>query len=118
MTREEYLIQKEQMRQEEQQRKLEELKQIEQTTPNKIMHYIQPISPFPYKEIIDWLILKVEVIKPGINDIQMCKILEVIREESGNGYYSFSKKMNELVGCKEEFLFPIKNKFNKEKSNE
>lgn len=85
---------------------------------NQIMDYILPVNPFPYKEVVNYVILRVEIVKPGINDTYMCKIIDVIREESGNGYYNYCKKENFLVGCSKDYLFPITNKFSKEKRNE
>ena len=81
---------------------------------NQIMDYILPVTPFPYKEIENYIILKVEVIKPASNDAYMCKILEVVREETGNGYYNYCMKENFLVGCSKQHLYTITNKFKKE----
>ena len=90
-----------------------------QLKPGKVMHYILPISPFPYNEIVDFTILKVELVKPiDSNDGYRCKVLEVIREESGNGYYTYCMKDNFEITCSKQYLFNLTNKFNKEKNIE
>lgn len=85
---------------------------------NQIMDYILPVNPFPYKEVVDYIILKVEVEKEALGDCYMCKVLEVVREETGNGYYNYCMKENFLIGCSRKYLYPITNKFKKEKKNE
>ena len=68
--------------------------------------YILPVSPYPHKIITDYIILKVQIVNI-YNNISEMKILDVIREESGNGAYTHLKKIGKTAWGSNSCLYPI-----------
>ena len=72
----------------------------------KIFMYILPVKPYPHKVITDYIILKVQLVNIHNNMSEM-KILDVIREESGNGVYAYLKKIGKTAWGSNSCLYPI-----------
>lgn len=72
--------------------------------------YILPVSHYPQKIITDYIILKVQIVNVH-NTMSQFKILEVIREETGNGIFTYVHTRNIPVWGSNKNFFPITNKF-------
>lgn len=72
----------------------------------KIFMYILPVKPYPHKVVTDYIILKVQLVNIHNNMSEM-KILDIIREESGNGVYAYLKKRDKTTWGSNSCLFPI-----------
>lgn len=79
----------------------------------KVFMYIVPVSPYPYKDIADYIICKVQITQVR-NRMSEFLILDVIREETGNGIYNYYKRIKEKVWGSNKYLYPITDKFKKE----
>ena len=72
--------------------------------------YIAPVKSYPHKIIADYIILKIQIVNIH-NKASEMKILEVIREETGSGFYTYSHKIKSTVWGSNKYIYPITNKF-------
>ena len=74
--------------------------------------YILPIREQGKENVIDYIIAIVEIVKNDSETVSIIKVKKVIREELGNGIYTYLAKISQTTGASNCYLFPITNKFN------
>ena len=73
--------------------------------------YILPIREQGKENIIDYMIAIVEIVKNSSEAVSIIKVKKVIREELGNGIYTYLEKIGDTTGASNCYLYPITNKF-------